>query len=43
MGIKNKSRDPSVNEFSPKEIVINTTGGTLFYKSNLILIYKILI
>ena len=34
MGIKNKSRDPSVNEFSPKEIVINTTGGTLFYKSN---------
>ena len=29
-----KNRDPRVNEFGPNDLVLNTTSGDLFLKSN---------
>ena len=40
MGIKIKYKDPSLNEFSTDDIVINVQSGSLFFKSNTTL-YKL--
>ena len=34
MGIKIKHTDPTLNEFSTKDIVVNVQSGSLFFKSN---------
>jgi hypothetical protein len=34
MPIKTKNRDPKSTDFSPKDIIVNVTDGTLFYKSD---------
>jgi hypothetical protein len=33
MTIKNKTSDPFIQEFSPKELMINIVNGKLFYRS----------
>jgi len=34
MGIKIKHTNPSLNEFSTKDLIVNVDQGALFFKSN---------